>query len=152
MTARLTARQIRVWQRFVLAGEATRREVGRELWDNAQLSEADFTVLAELSAAPDNTMRSTQCARAVGWDTGRLSHQLRRMQERGLIRRGRGTAGDGRAAVVTLTDAGRTAYRKALGPHLRSAQRWFLDALAPDQLDALDDILTAVIEHQENQR
>jgi DNA-binding MarR family transcriptional regulator len=73
------------------------------------------------------------------------------MEERGLLRRGRGTTGDGRAAVVTLTDAGRTAYRKALGPHLRSAQRWFLDALTPDQLTALDDILTAVLEHQENQ-
>jgi DNA-binding MarR family transcriptional regulator len=95
-------------------------------------------------------MRSTQCARAVGWDTDRLSHHLRRVEQRGLIRRGRGTADDRRAAVVTLTDEGRTAYRKALGPHLRSARRWFLDALSADQLTHLDDILAAVLTHVEN--
>ena len=150
MSGRLTAQQLRVWQSFVLAGEAVRREVSRELWSDAQLSEADFTVLAELSLAPENTMRSTECARALDWDTGRLSHQLRRLEQRGLIRRGRGTPDDGRAAVVSLTGEGRTAYRKALGPHMRSAQRWFLDALAPEQLDHLEDILTAVLEHVEN--
>jgi DNA-binding MarR family transcriptional regulator len=118
----------------------------------ANSKDADFTVLAELSRAPGNTMRSTQCAHAVGWDTGRLSHQLRRMEERGLIRRGRGTSDDRRAAVVTLTGQGSTAYRKALGPHLRSARRWFLDALTPDQLTHLDDILASVLTHLETPR
>ncbi|MEV4346658.1 MarR family winged helix-turn-helix transcriptional regulator [Actinoplanes sp. NPDC049596] len=124
-----------------------RREVGRDLWADAQLSEADFTVLAELAAAPNGTMRSTGCARALGWDTGRFSHQLKRMEERGLVQRGRGEAGDGRAAVVTLTDEGRTAYRKALGPHMRSAKSWFLEALDPEQVEQLDATLQTLLDH-----
>ncbi|MFG1991028.1 MarR family winged helix-turn-helix transcriptional regulator [Actinoplanes sp. NPDC048988] len=147
MSGRMTAAERRVWQNFIVLGEAVRREVGRDLWADAQLSEADFTVLAQLASAPDGTMRSTGCARALGWDTGRLSHQLRRMEERGLVRRGRGEPGDGRAAVVALTDEGRTAYRKALGPHLRSARSWFTDALDPEQLEHLDTTLQILLDH-----
>jgi DNA-binding MarR family transcriptional regulator len=143
----MSAQQLRVWRNFIVAGEAVRREVGRELWEHAELSEADFTVLAELASAPDETMRSTHCARALDWDTGRFSHQVRRLEQRGLITRGRGVNGDGRAAVVSLTEAGRTAYRQALGPHLRSAQHWFLDALTPDRLAHLDDALDAILQH-----
>ena len=122
MSAKRSPQQLRVWRHFILASEVVRREVGRDLWEHAELSEADFTVLAELAGAPGETMRSTHCARVLAWDTSRLSHQVRRLEQRGLIARGRGLAEDGRAAVVSLTDAGRTAYRKALGPHLSSAR------------------------------
>ncbi|MTD53140.1 MarR family winged helix-turn-helix transcriptional regulator [Amycolatopsis pithecellobii] len=143
----MSAQQHRVWQTFVLLSEAVRREVGRDLAETSGLSDADFTVLAELAHAPGGTMRSTHCARALDWDTGRLSHQLRRMQERGLITRARGDASDARAAVVTITDAGRIAYRDALAPHLRSARYWFLDGIESGRLDEFDATLTAVLDH-----
>jgi DNA-binding MarR family transcriptional regulator len=69
------------------------------------------------------------------------------MGERGLVRRGRGAGQDGRAALVTITDQGRTAYRRALGPHLASAKRWFLDGIAPEALDTFDTTLAALLEH-----
>ena len=97
-------------------------------------------------------MRSTECAQALDWDTGRMSHQLRRLEERGLLKRGRGVAGDKRAAVVSLTHEGLSAYRRALGPHMRSAKRWFLDGLEPDQLDGLDAILKTLLLHLERTR
>lgn len=147
MSARLTSRQHRVWQTFVVLSQAVRREVGRDLTESSGLSEADFTVLAELAHARGGTMRSTRCARALDWETDRLSHHLRRMEQRGLVSRTRGTAGDGRAASVTITDAGRATYRRALAPHLRSARRWFLDGVDPERLDDLDTMLTAVLRH-----
>ena len=136
-----------MWQNFVVLSEVVRRELARELWDASRLSDADFTVLARLAAAPGASMRSTECARALDWDTGRMSHQLRRMQQRGLLRRSRGAGDDGRAAIVTLTDEGRSAYRRALGPHWRSAKRWFLDGIEPDRLDGFDATLQALLEH-----
>lgn len=57
--------------------------------------------------------------------------------------------GDQRAAVVSLTDEGRSAYRRALGPHMRSAKRWFLDGLEPGQLDDLDSTLQTLLLHLE---
>lgn len=135
-----------MWQNFLALNDSVRREITREQWDVSQLSEADFSVLARLAAAPDESMRSTECARALDWETGRMSHQLRRMEERNLLRRGRGTADDGRAAVVTLTDEGRTAYRRALGPHWRSIKHWFLDGVEPEHLDQFDQTLQILLD------
>ncbi|MEV6587469.1 MarR family winged helix-turn-helix transcriptional regulator [Streptomyces acidicola] len=150
MSDRTTAQQRRVWQNFLALNESVRRELARDLWDTSQLSEADFSVLARLAAAPGASMRSTECARALDWDSSRMSHHLRRMEERNLVRRGRGAGSDGRAAVVTLTDEGRSAYRRALGPHWRSAKRWFLDGIEPEQLDRFDAILQGLLDHFEH--
>ena len=143
----MTEQQLRVWRNFVLLAETVHREVGRDLWDDARLTDSEFTVLAELSMRADGTMRPSQCARAIDWDTSRLSHQLRRMEKRGLVARGRGDGSDGRAATIALTDEGRAAYRRAIGPHLRSAKRWFADALDGDRLGHLDDALGVLLEH-----
>lgn len=144
---RLTEQQLKVWENFHALGEIVRREVGRDLWDESQLTEADFTVLAELSLQARGSMRASECARSIDWEASRLSHQLRRMEARGLITRGRAGEADGRASKITLTDAGRRAYRSALGPHLESARRWFLDGLDDRQLAGLDDALAALLEH-----
>ncbi len=113
----------RVWEDVVVLADAVRREVARDLHAESGLSDADFTVLAHLASTPGSAGRSTRCAEAIGWGTDRLSHQVRRLEDRGLVRREPAAGGDGRASLVVLTDAGRTAYRRALGPHFASAQR-----------------------------
>ena len=143
----MTERQLRVWQNFVALAETIGREVGRDLWDDSGLTGSEFTVLAQLSLRGRGGMRPSQCARAIDWDTSRLSHMLRRMEKRGFISRSKGAGPDGRAAEISLTKEGRTAYRRALGPHLSSAKRWFADALDEDRLAALDDALGALLEH-----
>ena len=143
----MTERQLRVWQNFVVLAERVHREVGRDLWDDAGLTASEFTVLAELSSRPRGGMRPSQCARAIDWDTSRLSHMLRRMEKRGLVSRGKSDGPDGRAAEIVLTKEGRSAYRRALGPHLGSAKRWFADALDEDRLAVLDDALGTLLQH-----
>ena len=144
---KMNERQLRVWQNFVVLAETIDREVGRDLWDDAGLTKSEFTVLAELSSRPRGGMRPSQCARAIDWETSRLSHMLRRMEKRGFISRGKSGGSDGRAAEISLTKEGRSAYRRALGPHLGSAKRWFADALDEDRLAALDDALGVLLEH-----
>ncbi|CAA9449111.1 MAG: hypothetical protein AVDCRST_MAG01-01-4382 [uncultured Rubrobacteraceae bacterium] len=144
---KMTERQLRVWQNFVVLAETIDREVGRDLWDDAGLTKSEFTVLAELSSQSRGGMRPSQCARAIDWDTSRLSHMLRRMEKRRLVSRGKSDGSDGRAAEIVLTKEGRSAYRRALGPHLGSAKRWFADALDEDRLAALDDALGALLGH-----
>jgi len=142
----MTPAQRRTWQDLQVVTEHLRREVGRDLWNDAQLSDAEFTVLAHLSTAPGG-MRPSECSRAIDWDSSRLAHQVRRLQGRGFVARSAGGGDDGRAVLLSLTDEGRHAYRRALGPHLRSARRWFADALTDEQMTALDDVLQAVLAH-----
>ncbi|OBB99933.1 MULTISPECIES: MarR family winged helix-turn-helix transcriptional regulator [Gordonia] len=138
----LSARQLDVWQRLQTVTETLRREVGRGLKD-AGLSEQEFTVLAHLVEA-GGSARPSDCAREMGWDSSRLAHQLGRMEKRGLLERGPEIDGDGRASTISLTDDGRRAHRRAVGPHLRAAKQWFGDALTDAQLAALGDALTAL--------
>lgn len=148
MSARLSNRELRTWEKLQTVTEQLRRETGRVLSTEAGLSPAEFTVLAHLAAAGGaEGVRSSLCARAIGWDTSRLSHQLRRLEQRGYVVRRGGDGGDGRASVVALTAEGRRIYRRALGPHLGAAKHWFAAALTQKQLDGLYDALDALEQH-----
>ncbi|GAA4837168.1 MarR family winged helix-turn-helix transcriptional regulator [Luteimicrobium xylanilyticum] len=138
----LSQEELAVWQRLQTVTEMLRREVGRGLRDDADLSEAEFTVLAHLVEA-GGAARPSDCAQSIGWESSRLAHQLGRMERRGLIVRTPEADGDGRASTVALTAEGRSAHRRAVGPHLSAAKRWFADALTPAQLAALAEVLSA---------
>lgn len=141
---------LRAWHLLHVTNEQLRREVGRDLWSEAELSEAEFTVLAHLALAEKDgrSIRPSECARAIGWDSSRLAHQLRRLERRGLVARAPGQ-GDGRSSIITFTEAGRATYRSSLGPHLRSAKAWFADALSSEQVAALNEALGALMAHIE---
>ena len=145
MSDNLSALELRTWEALHTVTEQLKREVGRDLWADAELSDTEFTVLAHLRLSPEG-VRPGACAQAIGWDSSRLSHQLRRLEKRDLVRR-LPDPDDGRAAVVVLTDTGQTVYRRAIGPHLRSAQKWFAAALTPDQLEGLAGALSALQTH-----
>ena len=140
----MTEQQLRTWQKLHVSVERLRREVGREWRQHGCLSEAEFTVLAHLVVGGRQGMRPGECAQAMGWDSSRLAHQLRRLEERSMVVR-TPAEDDGRATVVQLTEQGRRAHRAAVGPHLRAAKTWFADALTEQQSLALEDALDALL-------
>lgn len=148
MSERLSGRRLQAWEKLQTVTEQLRRETGRVLSTKAGLSAAEFTVLAHL-ATTRKGMRSVLCARAMGWDTSRLSHQLRRLEQRGYVARSGVDGGDGRATVVALTDEGRRVYRRSIRPHLEAAERWFGEALTDAQADSLYEALAAIETHIE---
>ena len=70
--------------------------------------------------------------------SGAITQRLDRLEEKGLITRERSEA-DGRAVVVTLTEAGRVALDTALPDHLATEREMLsgLSAADRDQLAAL---------------
>jgi DNA-binding MarR family transcriptional regulator len=147
MSEKMSSFELGTWENLHTVTEKLKREVGRDLWADAELSDTEFTVLAHLRLSPGG-VRPGACAQAIGWDSSRLSHQLRRLEKRGLVER-RADPRDGRAAVLVMTDTGQEVYRKAIGPHLRAAQKWFAAALTPAQLEGLAEGLNALQAHIE---
>lgn len=139
--------RLRAWENLISTMEVLRREVGRDLRESAGLSDAEFSVVANLVRAGGAGVKPSDCARGMGWEPSRLSHQLRRLEKRGLVARGVGDPADARTALVRLTPQGRRAYAKAVGPHLRAAQRWFGDALSDAHVAHLNDVLDALANH-----
>ncbi len=75
-----------------------------------------------------------------------FSHQIRRMQERGLVARGSNPA-DGRSAIVRLLPAGRRAIEDAAPQHVHNVRRYFIDLFTPAELDTFAALNERVLHH-----
>ncbi|MEV6992816.1 MarR family transcriptional regulator [Streptomyces sp. NPDC093228] len=138
-----TVEELRDWRDFIETAEALRSELASRLQKEFALSPGDYAVLLALSEADDFRMRSSGLAAAIHWERSRLSHQLGRMERRGLIRRDE-CATDNRGAEVALTDQGAQAFRKASLPHLRAIRELFVEPLTPEQIAAVGDIMATL--------
>lgn len=125
----------------VLAGELERRLTRR-----TGLSSADYQVLAPLSETADGRMRAGELAVRAGWEKSRLSHQMRRMEQRGLIAR-ENCASDARGAWVRLTAAGRAAIEAAAPHHVDDVRALLFDLLTPEEVEQLTTVADRVLDH-----
>jgi DNA-binding MarR family transcriptional regulator len=99
-----------------------------------------FDVLAALRrAGPPYQLTPSELMRTALVTSGAITQRLDRLEERGLITRERSRA-DGRAVVVSLTDAGRRALDAALPDHLET-ERKLLEGLTDDDREQLAGLL-----------
>ena len=142
---RLTARELAIWRSLLDTTAELGRVLGAKLQESG-LSPGDYQVLLALKEADGMRLRSSELAATIEWERSRLSHHLGRMEQRGLIRRD-DCATDSRGADVSLTESGMAAFRRASAPHLRAIKKHFVDALTPEQLEALADVLQSLQRH-----
>jgi DNA-binding MarR family transcriptional regulator len=142
----LDAREQRAWRGFNDMRRQLDKEINHQLTRDARLSAADYELLVPLSEAPDQQLRARDLARAVDWERSRLSHQVRRMEERGLVER-QECPTDARGAEIRLTAAGRRAIESAAPDHVATVRRHFIDLLTPEELDTLTAISGKVLGH-----
>jgi DNA-binding MarR family transcriptional regulator len=104
------------------------------------LDAPSFDVLAALRRAGEPyQLTPTALMRTALVTSGAITQRLDRLEEKGLITRGRSNA-DGRAVVVTLTEAGRTALDAALPDHL-ATERDMLAGLTAAEREQLAGLL-----------
>lgn len=75
-----------------------------------------FDVLANLARSPGGSLPTSTLAAALIASQGNITRLLDRMESDGLIARG-GDESDRRVSVVSLTDAGRRAFRDMADDH-----------------------------------
>jgi DNA-binding MarR family transcriptional regulator len=132
------------WRAYLDMNAKLSARLNREMQEQSGISIADFSVLVQLSEHLDARMRVLELARALGWEKSRLSHQLTRMQQRGLIERSF-CSEDRRGAFIVLTDQGRETVERAAPQHVESVRRYVFDELTPEQVDALGTISRTVV-------
>lgn len=127
MSARpLSDEELELWHGWKHANDAVLNGVGRELQARADLSGADFGVLSRLVDLGAGELRQQALADSMGWDKSRLSHQLSRMEERGLLERCREGA---KLVQVRITRRGRAALKVAREAHAAAVRACLLDAI-----------------------
>jgi DNA-binding MarR family transcriptional regulator len=140
----LDQREQAAWRAYLDMNAKLTARLNREMQDQSGVSIADFSVLVQLSEHVDARMRVLELARALGWEKSRLSHQLTRMQQRGLIARSN-CSEDRRGAFVVLTDHGRATVEAAAPRHVESVRRYVFDSLTAEQVESLGSISAIVV-------
>ena len=120
--------------------------LNRLLLQDSGLTEADYEILAVLSEHPTGRMPAQELGALLEWEKSRLSHQVRRMQQQGLIAREPNPA-DARSAMICLSAAGRHAVEDAAPQHVDNVRRHFINLLSPAELDMLAALNERVLRH-----
>lgn len=140
----LTKDELATWVRLVALLELLPNVLDSQLRRDAGLTNFDYYVLAMLSEADDRTLRMTALAAQTNAALPRLSHVVRRLEERGLVERVP-CPEDKRATNARLTEAGVDKVREAAPGHVTNVREHVLDALTPDQVAQLGDIADALL-------
>jgi DNA-binding MarR family transcriptional regulator len=142
----LDAREDRAWRAFVHAQHRLDVRLSQLLLQDSGLTQADYEILAALSEHPTGRLPARELCAQVQWEKSRLSHQVRHLQEQGLVGREPNPA-DGRSTVICLLPAGRRAIEDAAPEHVRNVRRLFIDLLSPAELDLLAAVNERVLRH-----
>jgi DNA-binding MarR family transcriptional regulator len=145
MSRWLTDEEQRAWRGLLRMTAQLNARANRQLLQEYGISLADYEVLVALSEAPEGRLRVFEVADALAWEQSRVSHQLARMQRRGLITR-EGCATDARGAFAVLTAAGRAAIEQAAPAHVEQVRQLVFDELSRGQVSALTEITTRVLD------
>lgn len=136
----------RAWRAQIRMSWLLDAAIARDLQRDSGLSHPDYYVLVQLSETPDHRMRMSDLAAGILWSKSRLSHQIRRMEARGLVRREE-CADDGRVTYACLTRKGLRTIQEAAPGHVESIRRNLLDHLSAEQVAALAGMAETVVEH-----
>lgn len=132
------------WLRLVAVLELLPGVLDAQLRSDAGLTHFEYYVLAMLSEAPDRTLRMTGLAQRTSATLPRLSHVVRRLEDRGLVERFP-CPEDGRATNARLTDVGWDAVVAAAPGHVDTVRHFVVDPLTRRQLTQLRDIGDALL-------
>ncbi len=110
---------------------ATRKvehHIDNVLQDCHNLTTSEFAVLVSLSESPEQEIRLRDLCASLDWDRSRTSHQVTRMEKRGLVTKQK-CAGDARGIIIELTEEGERRLREAAPSHVESVREVVFDCL-----------------------
>jgi DNA-binding MarR family transcriptional regulator len=140
----LTADEQNAWRAYIRLAKLLMRQLDRDLHPFG-LSMNDYEILVELSEAPGRRLRMTELADLTAQSRSRLSHQVTRMEAKGLLRRD-ACHGDKRGMFAVITPDGMEAIERVAPYHVESVRQHFIDQLTPQQLGALNEAYQPVLE------
>ncbi|WP_421735851.1 MarR family winged helix-turn-helix transcriptional regulator [Cellulomonas sp.] len=141
----LSDEEVRAWYAYMKVQLRLRYEMNRQLRVDHGLSLADYDVLVALVSDEGGVLTVSDLAIRIGAERSRVSHQVRRMTQRGFVEV-RPSADDRRATEVVLSDVGRETMTAATPGHVALVRSVFFDALTADRTRELAESLERVYE------
>lgn len=135
----LTEEQQEAWKAVVGLASLLPGPLDAQLQRESGLSLFEYMVLSSLSMQPGRSARMSSLARLSSGSLSRLSNVVKKLEDRGLVRRSPDPA-DGRFTVAALTDAGWDVVVAAAPGHVDAVRTHVLAPLDSVHLRALVEI------------
>jgi len=132
----LTAEELDSWLSVVRLMTWLPWSIDLQLQRDSKLGMVEYQVLAMLSESPERTRRMSSLAEVTNASLSRLSRVVKRLEERGLVRREPDPT-DGRFTNASLTEDGFEALAEAAPGHVAHVRALVIDLLSPEQLRRL---------------
>src|ERR1700733_11997322 len=124
----LTAEEEAAWRALGRAVLVIPRVLDADLLASQGLSMTEYSVLMNLSEAPDRSLRMSELANYVSISVSGLTRVVERLSRQGLVERVRAES-DRRGQVAVLTPAGLERLERAWPTHLASVRNHVMDHL-----------------------
>ncbi|MQY20313.1 MarR family winged helix-turn-helix transcriptional regulator [Nocardia macrotermitis] len=138
--------EARTWRAYIDASRLLQGVMERQLSHDSGIGFADFEILVALSEAPDRRLRMADVADRIMTTRGGVSRALARLVRAGWAERVN-CEDDGRGVWAVLTDAGWAKLVETAPGHVDTVRRQLFDALSPDEVGQLGDVLSRIVEH-----
>ena len=125
----LTREEEAAWRALIRAVLVIPRLMEKDLLEAQGLNLTEYSVLLQLSEAPDRCLRMGDLANYMSITSGGLTRVVDRLSRQGLVERVRDES-DGRGQMAVLTDAGFQQLERAWPTHLASVRRHVMDHLS----------------------
>lgn len=132
------------WRLLLAANRKIDRTIDIALQQANGLTSSEFAVLVTLSEAPSREMRLRDLCAELDWDRSRASHQITRMERRGLVNKFKYEA-DGRGVIITLTADGMERLKEAAPSHVETVRRLVIDDLNHEDIPVLNRFYRGIL-------
>jgi DNA-binding MarR family transcriptional regulator len=134
------------WRAFHKIGTSLLPHLGRQVTNHSGISGAEYVVLVALSELSAPSVNLNRLATGLGWEISRMSHQVSRMDEAGLVKKTKNLE-DSRCFDVSITAKGRNIAEAAIPLQSKEINHCFSEVLTQAQMKALIEISEAISTH-----
>jgi DNA-binding MarR family transcriptional regulator len=134
-SAALSADETHVWRSLLGMSDLLRFRVAADVRNVSDLSPTDHSVLLHLAEADSGLMLQQDLASSMFWSKSRMSHQLARMEDRGLL--SRALDPKSRQMAVSITRQGRSVLKDVTPAHAAAVRRHLLRHATAEELTIL---------------
>ena len=136
----------KAWRAFHKIGTSLLPHLGRQVSNHSGISGAEYVVLVALSELPVPAVNLNRLATGLGWEISRMSHQVSRMEEAGLVKKTKNLE-DSRCFDLSITAMGRKIAEAAIPLQSKEINHCFSEVLTQTQMKSLIEISEAISLH-----
>lgn len=135
------------WRAWIAASLLLPDRLSRDLQEQAGISLPDYEILVYLSEAPERRLRMSELADLTLSSRSRLSHQVDRLTDAGLVDR-QPCSDDRRGYFAVLTPAGWDFLVETAPVHVESVRDNLVDVLTPKEFAEFGRLCAKIADRQ----